>query len=311
MSNIAEEQEVEVDAVELKTIEIRLNGVKESTQRSRFIFIVMTIVACAILITLWNSTLSWDTGYASLSKVPSAEENLLKQRIGSNRDLVITEWVKNLVISVGLLGIRVSGTDLAVIGSASLIVVMTWYFYSQRRENRAIVSLLRDCVKGYETKQLNEDVCYMVFQGIVHSIVFIDLGRGDGPLSGVEDEPESEKHTFLVRKVVKALVYIPPVTILLIIASDIWSLSMPSPIREVTGPLWNSLNLIDRATVFAFELIALLSVIYTAYLCYLSSEFSKATADTLKEYEEFIKEPETFLEAKRQRGKVIVELASE
>lgn len=286
-----EEPKVEVDAVKLKTIELRLNGVKESTQRSRFIFIIMTIVACAILITLWNASLSWDTVYPSLDKVPTSEEDLAKQRIGSNRDLVIVEWVKNLVISVGLLGIRVSGSDLSVIGSASLIVVMTWYFYSQRRENRAIVNLLRFCVREYDAGRLTKDMCYMVFQGIVHSIVFIDLGKGDVPLSGIDDDKVSDKNTFLIRRVVTALVYLPPITILLIIASDIWSLTLPSPIREITIPLWNSLQNSARATVVIFELIALSSAVYTWYLCRSSARFSKATAVTLKEYERFLRNP--------------------
>ncbi|HJR08787.1 MAG TPA: hypothetical protein VJ842_16120 [Pyrinomonadaceae bacterium] len=290
--NLISERQINVMDINLKTIEIRLNGIKDSTHRSRFIFIIMTIVASAILITLWNSTLSWDSGLASLPKIASDEG--LQQRISSNRDLVIGEWMKNLVISVGLLGIRVSGTDLAVIGSASLIVIMTWYFYSQRRENRAIVTLLRDCANGYVVQPLGKNICYMVLQGIVQSIVFIDLGKGDAPLSGLGCKEDEEKSTFLIRRVVQALVYLPPITIILIVASDIWSLCMPSPIRPNADALWFSLSNTERVTAVIFELIGILSAIYTGYLCYLSTRFSRATARTLKEYEIFLSKPENF-----------------
>lgn len=286
----ARKQQIDAHAINLKTIELRLSGIKDSTHRSRFIFIIMTIVASAILITLWNSTLSWDSGLASLPKIDSTDVS--QQRVSSNRDIVISEWMKNLIISVGLLGIRVSGTDLAVIGSASLIVIMTWYFYSQRRENRAIVTLLRDCVKGYGNQPFSKDICYMVFQGIVHSIVFIDLGKGDAPLSGLGSKEDEEKSTFLIRRVVQALVYLPPITILLIVASDVLSLYNPSPIRLVAGPLWFSLTTSERITAVVFDLIGILSALYTGYLCHQSTRFSKATADTLKEYESFLSKPE-------------------
>src|SRR5258708_40205510 len=60
--------------LELKTIDLRLRGVGEATQRSRFVFLVMTIAAVTILVSLWNSTLAWDRGLA-FPTVASTDNN--------------------------------------------------------------------------------------------------------------------------------------------------------------------------------------------------------------------------------------------
>src|SRR5260370_22142672 len=152
------------DAVELKPIELRLNAGRDATQRSRFVFIVMTIMTATILISLWNAMLSWDRGMAfeprpQPSSVNANTQDLPASLVKANQETVTAEWLKNLVVSVGLLGIRISTNDLAVVGSVSLIVIMVWFFFSQRRVNRAIVGLLRDCNDKFTRGQSGSDVC--------------------------------------------------------------------------------------------------------------------------------------------------------
>jgi hypothetical protein len=201
-------QHVEVNQIELKTIETRLNGIRDATKRSRFVFIIMTIASAAILITVWNASLSWDSGIASLREAPKAEakdhapeassiEPTSTTALGGQakandplKQTIVNEWMRNQLISIGILGIRVHGTDLSVIGSVGLIVIMTWYFYSQRRENRAIVKLLRHCIKEYKAGRIGRDVCSMVFHGIIDSTVFLDVIKGDAPLHGLGEDAE-------------------------------------------------------------------------------------------------------------------------
>lgn len=287
-----------VDAVELKTVEMRLQGIKEATHRSRFVFLVMTILASAIFITVWNGSFSWEKGLADKARKAASQQSDKTQGQQSEKEdivikPVISEWVRGLGISIALLGTRVSVNDLSLIGSASLIVVMTWYFYSQRRENRAIVSLLQDCVKGYKQEQISKDVCYMVFAGIVHSLVFIDLGKGDEPLDGlVSKETEQgvdEDKTFLIRGVVRALVYLAPATIIWIVLTDIWTLYFHSPLRDPNLSLWATLDISETIRVFIFDAVAISSAIYTGYLCRKSTKFSRATANTLIAYQGFLK----------------------
>jgi hypothetical protein len=277
-------EQIEVDAVELKTIEIRLNGVKDATHRSRFVFTVMTIMTAAILISLWNATLSWERGMAFENR----NENAV---IASNQDTARSEWLKNLVVSAGLLGIRISASDLAVIGSSSLIVIMVWFFFSQRRENRAIVGLLRHCSDGFERNELSKDVCKLVYEGIVQSIVFIDMGGGDNPIEGLitsDDNAQPKLFTRIIRGILIVLVFLPPITILVIVMSDIVSLFMSSYLRNPEVELWRILfdgkHKISVVKIVLFELFAISSCIYTWILCRKCREFSQATSNTIKEY---------------------------
>lgn len=335
---------IEANHIELKTIETRLNGIREATKRSRYVFILMTIAAAAILITLWNASLSWDSGIASLHESPKAKTGDQARGTSSSepspagaseeqaktsdplRQTIVTEWMRNQLISIGILGIRIHGTDLAVIGSVGLIVIMTWYFYSQRRENRAIVKLLRHCIKEYKAGRIGRDVCSMVFHGIIDSTVFLDVIKGDAPLRGLRDE-DTEKNndkdsgeytsgvnkrsttpSFLkvmvvslvrailrlasIKTVLRVLVYLPPLTIMAVIWSDVASLTKPSPIRPSGVPLWYALTDDERLKVKVFETVACLSVVYTSYLCWRSTRFSKATTDTLQSYMKFLRNPD-------------------
>ena len=307
-------KKVKVNDVELKTVEIRLNGVKEATHRSRFVFLVMTIVTSAILITLWNSTFSWNVGHATRERGRAEQPWSRESRIVHNQDELISEWIKNRTISVGLLGIRVGVSDLAFIGSASLIVIMTWYFFSQRRENRAIVSLLRDCAEGLRDKRLTRELCSMVYQGVVHSLVFIDLKKGDVPLKGLASKVDEGKSTRVIRYVLRGLVYLPPFTILMIFASDIYSLYIPSAFRHERNTLIEILRRPGSETAIIkvgfFLSWSVVAAIYTGFLCHLSRRFSLATEATLRQFEavterpdEYVKDPDGFLARLEETGK--------
>lgn len=274
-------EKVTIDSVVWKRIEVGLNGVKEATSRSRFVFIVMTIAAATILISLWNSTVAWDKQMAFLAR----SGNPL---VAENQRAVTNEWLSRLNISVDLLGIRVGTYDLAVIGSSSLIVIMVWFFFSQRRENRAIVGLLRYCSEGLNEKRLSKEACNLAYEGIVQSIVFIEMGGGDKPIKGlVANEKKGERNKF-IRRIITGLVFLPPVTIFLIVIADIYSLTIPSYQRESQEPLWRIMldgnhdwNVLK---IVCFEAFAISACFYTWGLCRKCRAFSKATSQTIKHY---------------------------
>jgi hypothetical protein len=292
------QEEIKVDPIVVKTLETRIEGVKEATQRSRFIFIIITIISSAIIITLWNSTLSWDSWMAGLPKESPKSPSM--QRIEFNKDEIIKEWVKNQVISVGLLGIRISGTDLAVVGSGSLIVAMTWFFFSIRRENRAIVTLLQDVNKICEEKQINPELCRMVYYGIVQSIVFIDMGGGDEPEGGIElsnvtsEYLEKYRSTHPSKKlrsriVLRYIFFLPPLAIALVVLSDIYSLFIPSPIRNcqdiLIACLWNEPEgYLYVIKIILFEAVAFWAIYYIWSICRVCREFSRINGDTIEEF---------------------------
>jgi hypothetical protein len=78
----------------IKTIELRLTLVKEAMQRTRFVFIVMTIASSAILFTLWNDrfsrdkALAFDTEYSIENR---SEERTVEPALHKNSEIVHKE----------------------------------------------------------------------------------------------------------------------------------------------------------------------------------------------------------------------------
>ena len=288
---------VDLSNVVLKTIELRLTTVREATQRSRFVFVVMTIMTSTILIGLWNAILSWDRGMAFRAQSAGTV-------VGKNQEFVAGEWFKNLFVSVGVLGIRISTNDLAVIGSVSLIVIMVWFFFSQRRENRAIVSLLRDCRRKADEGELDKDACELVYEGIVQSIVFSDLGGGDEPIKGLEKTHLSSERYRSVRQLLDFLMFLPPITILMILIADVSSIFLPSYLRDDDRVLWRVLYenrlYLEIGKIIVFECIAVSALLYTWRLCIRCIDFAVATAETIREFQM------TFCKDKQDLGKIPV-----
>jgi hypothetical protein len=188
-----------------------------------------------------------------------------------NRHKAAEEWVKTLSISINLLGIEVNVNDFGIIGSLSLVTIGLWLLFSVRRENRAIITLLRDAywdtkflkAKKYRTNKW--DIANMAFQGAVHSQIFIGAGRDDEPWSTEKifatDFSRQKKRikreetksgfggfwnsiatstrwdrftgfwTHRVRFLVIGLMFLPSATIIFIIYADIHSLQLCSPFR--------------------------------------------------------------------------------
>src|SRR5207302_6678065 len=122
---------------------------------------------------------------------------------------IVSEWVKNQVISVGLLGIRISVEDFSVLGSLSLLIASVWFFFSIRTENLSIGNLLTHAYQFAEW-----DDRYLVYQGIVNHVVFLAFGRGDQPIRDfTTNESEGGSKVPLMRGLIRTLILLPAITI--------------------------------------------------------------------------------------------------
>ena len=301
-------EEFNGDEVNLKTVELRLTSVREAIQRSRYVFLVMTIASSAILFTLWNDRFSRDKDLAFTT--PSYETTEIKEEVPAplnvyGRQQLVAEWYKNRIIQIGLLGIRLSVSDLSIMGSFTLVVITIWFYYSQRRENQALVTLLRDVHETYRAKP-GLPVRQMVYQGIKHSLVFIRTEVSDKPLKGLntsDKSPEQKKEaraperetpepkTFTDR-VFRFLSFLPFWAIIAILIRDVSALFMRSPTAGNNDPLGLILirefklgTLHPIFLILVFDTFAILCAIYTRILCNRNLEFAEGSKNTLKEFE--------------------------
>lgn len=287
---------------ELKTIQLRLEAIRHAITRSRFTLVISLIASIAVFVTTWNSYYSPDKGFVMQDYwsqdgafPPGAQqarkEGIAKESITPPDDLtevtdyaqqrLVSEWVTNQVISIGLLGIRISVSDLSIIGSAGLFIITVWLFLSIRRENRAIGTLLKH---AYRIKDW--DVQYMVYQGIVHYLVLIDFGRGDKPIDSFEEEQSKEiYHLPFLRSVVKCLFFLAPLSILFIIWTDYASLfRAAAPFRPSHSHLsniieWSEIKWLMWRDVFAFFLF-----LATAWISFKTIKFVTATGEVVNKF---------------------------
>lgn len=311
--------------VSLKTIGLRLASVKEGIQRTRFVFIVITIASSSILFTLWNDRFSRDKSLAFSS--PTYDQAQLDPSrpvplyVWGRRELV-SEWYKNRIIHIGLLGIRLSVGDLSLIGSFSLVVITIWFYYSHRRENQALVTLLRDVHREYKGAE-GLPVRNMVYQEIRHSLLFIKTEEHDEALHSLEDAPQPGKGTgggtqdetegqakevrTFTDRVLRFLSFLPFWTISAIIVRDMSALLMTSPtsnrqsemlVSIIWGEIkcggdnnfsqcWHSLHPFFLVIVFA--LFSIGCAIYTRILCKKSRGFAEGSKKALKEFEQTLR----------------------
>ncbi len=267
--------------IELETVKIRLEGVRLAIARCRFAFLVSMIASVAILVTVWNAYMSPDSEFARQphwSHDRQFTPEMQKQRLEGLKDArqlspekmtevtdqvqqeIVAEWVKNQVISVGLLGIRISVEDFSILGSMGLLITATLWFYSVRNENLSIGNLLKHAYKFTDW-----DDRYFVFQGIAPHLIFVDLGHSNKPIRDFQKPDSLSEKARLIPLKVRLLLILPALTILIIVLADLWTVfRAPNPYRPSGLPLWQILDakvltwlLITDAVAFAFFVIAL------------------------------------------------------
>jgi hypothetical protein len=287
--------------IELETIKIRLEGVRLAIGRCRFAFFVSMIASVAILVTVWNAYMSADSDFARQpywSHDRQFTPELQKQRLESlstTRQLspekmtevtdqvqqeIVAEWVKNQVISIGLLGIRVSVGDLSIIGSLGLLITAILWFYSVRSENLSIGNLLKH---AYKFKDWDER--YYVFQGISPHLIFVDLGHTNKPIMDFHKRQPLSEQTRLLPLKVQLLMILPALTILMIVAADIWTVfRAPNPFRPSGLPLWQILDGPVLLRLLSSDAFAAVLFVVTLVMCSNIIRYAKATGHLIEQF---------------------------
>jgi hypothetical protein len=287
--------------IELETIKIRLEGVRLAIGRCRFAFFVSMIASVAIIVTVWNAYMSPDAEFAlqphwSHDKQFTAE--MLKSRLDNPTDArklspdkvtevtdqvqqeIVSEWVKNQVVSVGLLGIRVSVEDFSVLGSLGLLVTAMLLFYCVRSENISIGNLLKHAPKFKEW-----DDRYLVYQGIVPHLIFLDLGHSNKPIEEFENPDSLSPKVRIVPFKIKILLMLPAFTILLIVIADLWTLfRAPNPFRPSGLPLWRILDKHELQWLVTTDAFALLFFLFALIMCIKILKYATASGQLIEKF---------------------------
>lgn len=271
------------------TLNFRIEGAREAIKRTRLALLASTIASLTIFIAEYNSAFSWYRRFPMRESFPNNPVTIEAFK------KVLEQYVESRVINISLLGIHVAVSDLAILGSLALFMASLWLFFSIRRENHTIGSILVD------TQNESPSIREWVFYGIAPFLVFTTVTRYDAAISelsrsdkasSLKDQKDlpPEKAMKLAEKLVRyalvVLYLLPSLMIVGVILIDILTLFtlravFTYPHRPLTfGEL--SRNLVVRAG--GMEVIAVMFLIPTAYLCLRIIGFDKATGSLMRKY---------------------------
>lgn len=270
-----------VDEWQLAVLNIRLQGARDAINRSRLAFIAAIIASLSIFIVEWNAYLSWYRRFPLREEFPKNE--VTTEAIKK----VIQQYVESRVINISLLGIHVAVSDLAVLGTLALFIFSIWLFFSVRRENHAIGSLLID------TAEQAEEIRRFVYYGISPFLIFTTSTSSDAPISSLHKEEQIKRQnrpqsisSRLLRIALVGLCFLPALIAISTIIFDMLSLYVVHAAFSFPhAPLgFNDLKLADKIRVITMEVIALGFSIPTAYICVKILRFEESLASILRSY---------------------------
>ncbi len=269
--------------IKMDIINVRLQGAREAINRSRIAFLAATIASLSIFITEWNAYISWYRRFPlrlAFPANPVTEETFKK---------VLQQYVESRVINISLLGIHVGVSDLAALGTLALFVFVIWLFFSVRRENHAIGTLLVDTVEA------PEDLRRYVYYGVASFLIFTTSTSVDEPIATLDREKLRRMRDIppgfasrLLRRAVESLFLLPALVSLSTIVFDLLSVYvLEAALGYPHAPLrYGGLEPHSRIQLVIMEAIALGFSVPTAYLCVKILSFEVAVSAIIRVYSE-------------------------
>jgi hypothetical protein len=251
----------------------RFEAIAEAQRRSRWSVLASVLVSGAILAAEWNSYFSWDRLWANRRAAPShwGQTKLLEEQIKA--------WIETNTVDVALLGIRVSVSDAAVLGSVALLIAAFYMCMSLRRENEEVGTLLIDA------SSLNEVERERVFGRLRSSMLFTGLSKTAAPITSLDRKKRATTRIPFGEIVLKLLTYLPAVTIFVIVASDIYFASMyESPWHQNAQSAWLTLPLQFRVQLVVMDLFAGVAGCVAAVYCRFASGYRAGTQSVIEEF---------------------------
>jgi hypothetical protein len=234
-----------------------------------------------------------------------------------NKRALSKEWIENQNVRINLLGISVNVDQFSLIGSFTLMVITIWMLFSVRRENRSIVTLLRDVRKyvGYPKRGKSDDelqppektelhdnwkIADLTLHGIAHNLIFSQIGRYDLPMSenNIFDlkneipEPDTNNITEIATKFIRAfaylLLFLPAISIVLIIYIDqqtTTNLIYPYSNNPIEYFINRNIHNFPRQIGLEIK-IGIIFGLITWLVCFTCFIYQKRTASAMKTFEE-------------------------
>jgi hypothetical protein len=265
--------------------DVRIQGALSAIARTRYSFLAAMIFSVSVIVAEYNSQFSWYVNFARKVSFPQIGPGAEGEVPRFIQQEIVKDWVGTNRVSVSLLGINFGMSDAALLGSITLYIMSVWLFYSARRENRLIGSLL-----GAADSSDSDEVKKVVYHAVSSNLVFVTVSDDDAPIDSLTvAKDKMEVKVFPVRKTFTALLFLPFIANALVIFSDISSL-LSEPFvrwpREEGQKLWEMV-IDDPYQIAQVSTMLFVSAVFCAMtynLCYNIHGFQVATGKILREF---------------------------
>jgi hypothetical protein len=264
-------------SIDRDAIKARLEATRDATSRSRFALLASTVAALSFLIAEFNAYISWNRDFALAEKFarPDSPTGIAQRRL-------LDDWVSSSSMNISLLGIHVNTSDATILGGVALFFLTLWLFYSIRRENRLVGTLLRN------TRDSELAFMDLAFSGIISYMVFTAVRPNKPAINTLSDKPKVKKElegdSFLGAQL---LFILPPIAIFASLVFDFISLYLlAAPFREDHHlPLPQGSDFIK---ILVYTSVGILCLAATIVNSYRVRKFDRATGKVLREYNELL-----------------------
>src|SRR4051812_8268041 len=244
---------------------LRLSAITEAQKRARLALLIAALASAAILAAEWNSYFSWDRQWAEKALRPNrwGQNQLLEQQIKS--------WVDTNGVNLTIIGLRVSVSDAAVLGSFVLLIAAFYLCMTAKRENFEIGDTLLNV--------LHEPLLTRkrVFAHIRATAVFSHDNDSDTPIDDLFSDRD-EARAQLAGSTHGFLIFSPALTILAIIITDMYfAFGYLSPWSGDDIPAFAHLTMQYKTQLVAMDLFALIFGIIVLRYCRFARKYQLAT----------------------------------
>lgn len=290
-------------------VENRIDAIHDTVKRARSALLLCILASGAMFLCLWNTYASWDRDFAFLDdsdsqgvdgklslsdKTKAAWENHVNALPQHLHEHQLHSWIDTQVVSVALLGIKISVSDFAIIGSVALAICSLYLLLCVRRENHEVGYLFRemseDELRSYGPHALAMVSSFMVFN-------LSDDGSPDGVMRSLKAKP-IERKILLIRKASYLLDFFPAITIAATILCDFgwtfWKTNYGhvlflSPFRPLAGNTAFHGFSPGEVIYFCFaEVFALTAVVVLWRMSRLIKAYDKGIRELLDEVSEWL-----------------------
>ena len=240
---------------------------------------------------IFNNQFSWDKqlnerdrpdfGATNLHIYPSPEDTLKMNVDRKEKDIIGQMYLERHYINVPILGFRFSVNDVSIMGSIALCILVTLFFFSNRREYwinheifetfRFIEKNMKDDAQNIKNKKVNKlFMLEYIFHGCLQNHLFTTSTSDDFLPYRTKVKVEnlrtiSYKTNKSGRRFMRILYILPIMTMLFIILVDMYSLKKG----------WTPIFSVQDAWIVAIQIgirffISILALIYCCFQVYKS-----------------------------------------